>query len=94
METSKKYQKEEDGPLSGIRAAIKQWNEARKRNKSFRKQKKGFWKGCGKKGDPRYRAENCTDPETKTVAKHGGVKNKKIATLKYGGFIEPPIEQI
>lgn len=94
METSKEYQKEGEGPLRTVRDSIKRWNNARKRKKSFKKQKKGFWEGCGKKGDPRYRAENCTDPEPKNVAKYGGVKNKKIATLKYGGFIEPPIEQI
>ena len=77
MEAPKKYQKGGNGPLSGIRAGIKQWNEDRKRKKSFRKQKKGFWKGCGKKGDPRYRAENCTDPAEKTVAKYGTIKNRR-----------------
>ena len=84
MEASKNWPKKRarirgTGPLSSLRAGIRRWNDARKAKKSFRKQKKGFWKGCGKKGDPRYRAENCTDPETKNVAKYGGTLKKRGA---------------
>lgn len=79
METSKEYQREGEGPLGGIRAGIKRWNTTRKRSKSFKKQKKGFWRGCEGKGKTtRWRgtAENCTDPETKNVAKYGGAHRK------------------
>jgi len=80
------YQRGGNGPLRGIKAGFKQWNQARKRKKSFNKQKKGFWKGCGKKGKTtrwRSTAENCTDPAEKTVAKYGGTYKK------LGGYKTP-----
>lgn len=86
METSEEYQKggarkHRTGYFSpGRRAARKRKRKTRRYNR-----KKGVF--CTENDT----SPDCTDPIS---AKTGGVKNKKIATLKSGGFLEPSIEEI